>query len=324
MSDELNPEMSFEQALAMYMGGNVYEPQSTTQLDPAAVSNQPTETQVPAEVKPQETEVKDTPVEPAPDTRYSALEARVAELTAYLQQAQSKAKEDTKPAAKQEPVTDDFDSLFEADPVGAVKSRTKDPEKLRRLAQDLWYEELGDKAPQEYRSLKEARAARVEASKALAAVDQERKRNAEVVQRQAQQESEARYMGAVVGYVDQAKDEEAPLVKAAFKERANEVQQALYLHAVDLAERNGGQRPPSPQEVVAAYQKELLDWKRILNSMDLKPEPEKAPAPSPVPTSIRNTASQVQPAKAPVNELDNEYLFEQAMKAVYEADKANR
>lgn len=243
--------------------------------------------------KPQES----APVDPALKRlldREAAIQAREKELT-KLEAAKRK---------------------FKYDPVAAIREIDPDAP-LSEIAKALWVEELGDLAPPEAKQAKEFRGVRSEVEELRAQVEEERRRLSEDYARQQQELVYGQYTGAIKGAVGSIDASKYPLVAGFHKKHSDSVVDELLAIARQHAQTAGEVLPPD--QLVGRLETYLSRYQ--IGS------PEPAPAPPPEATqgsttqTLRNSHTQVQPNLKPADELDDDYLREQALKAVREDRK---
>jgi hypothetical protein len=311
MADEANTGMSFDEALALAVGHNpevntVYETMPEVKETETAAPVTGTETVATAtkEAAP----AQQTQAEPKEDfsQQKAVYEAQIAEL-----KRQASASDKPPIVASQ-----DWEEDLKVDPVSALKGLLGDKVNFRQLATDLWYEELGEKAPNEYRAMKEARAAKLQASKTQRALETESKRRDEERAVKGNQEAFDRYVGALQSFSQAAPPESHPLLQRLQKVHPEQAVQGLLNVAGRIVTQNKGASEPTPQEVASAFEQELAEWKRLLTEGDVVAQTPvaKEPDANPAPTSLRNIHTQVQPAKTEVDELDSDVLRAKAFK----------
>lgn len=206
---------------------------------------------------------------------------------------------------------------FKYDPVAAIRDIAPDAS-LADIAKALWVEELGDLAPPEAKQAKEFRGVRSEVEELREQVQEERRRLAEEYERQQQEAAMNQYTGAIKTAIGSVEPGKYPLVNGFYKKHSDGVVDELLAIAKQHAQSAG--EVLTPEQLVGKLE-------TYLGRYQVGPEP--APAPPPVETkqqvpvtqTLRNSHTQVQPNLQPADDLDDDYLREQALKAVREDRK---
>lgn len=210
---------------------------------------------------------------------------------------------------------EDAQKKFKYSPVEYIRKLAPDIN-LADLAKQLWYEQLGEAAPAEYRATREARAAKSTVEELRAEMEQrlqaERQRWSEESQRAEQEKAYNQYIGAL-GNVAKAPPDEYPLVKSFAQTSPERVHQALFKIAQKHAQATGGE-VLSPQECAAKLNSELSNLRTALGVQDSPSVPATKQAAPPVST-LRNKHSSVQPNRAMPDTLDPESKFNLALEA---------
>ena len=205
---------------------------------------------------------------------------------------------------------------FKYDPVRAIKALVPDAS-LGDIAKALWVEELGDLAPPEAKQQKEVRGVRSEVEELRAQVQEERSRLVEESARQQQEQALHQYTGAIRSAVTTIDASKYPLVAGFQKKHSDGVVDEMLAIARNHAQTVGEILPP---EQIAGILEGYLGRYQVGSPAPQPVQPKEAAPPAPTQsTSLRNSHSQVQPNLNPPNELDDEYLREQGLKAVREA-----
>lgn len=292
-------EMSFEQAIQLVEARRVERepetaPEPTPQTSPAPTPEPPK-------------------VEPAP----SPENVRAAQLAQYRAERDAAAKqieELQRKLADAETKTADVErerARFRRDPVGYLKEF--DPEiKRAKLAEDLWYEELGDAAPAEYKARRGAERAASLVDNLEARVDQKVEAKLAEFYRQQQEAVYAQYVGAVQAFVA-APPAELPLVKRYAAANPEGVTKA----ALKIAEKAAvGGRVLTPNEAAAQLERELTTLRSVLGVDATTTPTPTTPAAStttdPNPT-LRNKDQQAVASRTDAD--DDEVLFRSAIEA---------
>jgi hypothetical protein len=204
------------------------------------------------------------------------------------------------------------------DPVAAIKAIAPDVS-LSEIAKALWVEELGDLAPPEAKQQREVRGVRSEVEDLRAQVAEERRLLAEERARQEGELAMNQYTGAIKSTVDTVDAGKYPLVKSFHKKHSDGVVDELLAIARNHAQSTGEILPPG------ALLERLEGYLGRYQVQDVAPAPAVSPVETPQvaanPSTLRNQHTQAQPGLQPVDELSDEYLRAQAMKAVREDRK---
>ncbi len=311
-------EMPFEAAIAALRANKAAQqtpaPESTTPeasvpeakpAEPVRVEGSPGSAQPPAQaVAPTEAPgdqskpPESAPIDPALKgllDREARLQAREKELN-KLEAAQKK---------------------FKYNPVAAIRDIAPDAS-LAEIADALWVEELGDLAPPDAKKSKEVRGIRSEVEEIRASVEEERRRLAEEHSRQQGELAMNQYTGAIkstVGSVDASKH---PLVSGFHKKHSDGVVDELLSIARQHAQTTG--EVPAPEKLIDSLEAYLQRYQVATDSAPAPVVTQVVTPPAPAQT-LRNQHQQVQPNLQPADELDDDYLREQALKAVREDRK---
>lgn len=205
---------------------------------------------------------------------------------------------------------------FKYDPVAAIREMDPDAP-LSEIAKALWVEELGDLAPPEAKQAKEFRGVRSEVEELRSQVEEERRRLSEEYARQQQEQVYSQYTGAIKGAVGSIDAGKYPLVAGFHKKHSDSVVDELLAIARQHAQTVGEVLPPD--QLVGKLETYLSRYQIGSPAPTPAPPPE-ATQGSPTQT-LRNSHTQVQPNLKPADELDDDYLREQALKAVREDRK---
>ncbi len=207
-------------------------------------------------------------------------------------------------------------AAFAADPVSYIRSLVPDID-LDDLAKTLWYERLGSAAPPEYRAIKEARAARVDALKSRSAFETLQKRTAEDDARKQADAAEAQYVDGLRGYLASVPSS-FPLVQHLATQKPDVAVRMMHDAARMIAPGLG--RRPTTEEAAQAVQK-YLDEIGYVAPAPVPAAPTQTPASAPAtpPTTIRNSHSAVQPGRVPPDPNDPRVLRKQGLQAMAEA-----
>jgi uncharacterized protein (DUF2267 family) len=197
------------------------------------------------------------------------------------------------------------------DPIGYLKSLNPEID-LKQLAKTAWYH--GDpQAPLQHKQQQAMTRQEVEMNRRLAALEEEHKSRAENAKRQEQMDAnlraEAEYFGTLDSYVGaEGNLAGLDLAKAFVSQRPDMAKQSMQTLARGIVQRTG--KVPSPEQVAKALNEELAIYQ-----VTAPAAPQQAAPPQPQGTSLRNNSQSINPDRAPVDELSDEFLREQAMAA---------
>lgn len=204
---------------------------------------------------------------------------------------------------------------FKHDPVKAIKAIYPDAS-LSEIAKALWVEELGDLAPPEARQEREVRGVRSEVEELRAQVEEERRRLAEETSRQQGELAYNQYAGAIRAAVSAVDAGKYPLVAGFHKKHSDGVVDEMLAIARNHAQASG--EVLEPAQVLAVLEGHLGRY-QINGPAPAAAAPSTEAKAAVSSTTLRNSHSQVQPNLTPPDDLNDEYLREQALKAVREA-----
>lgn len=287
MSDIDDQASSFDAAIAAAMGARVAEP---TQEAPA-----------PEAAPAQEAAPAAPPVAAEPAIpkyildREAAIEAREAKLREHedAYNAWKKAKDD-----------------FSRDRVGYIKAL--DPEQSRaKLAEELYFDELGDKAPPEYRMSREAAQLRTENARMRAEFEGWKKEQEEAKAAAAQQAIVQEYHGKLAAYKPDAS--KYPML-AGLAQRKPELSANVMLQlGIQKAKETNGQVVLEGDAAAEAAEKFLKEQHEMYYGAVPAAQPTAAPV-----SSLWNSNTKTQTdAKIPDSkDADDKQLRKQALAAV--------
>lgn len=309
-------ELSFEDALAA-LTHIPDEPFAETapEAEPEPAPEEPSDAPEAAEAapEPEPAEEQPEPVEVEPEPQSKAL-SKLIEREHALEQRERKIREEQEALKELRAKVDEYKHWQEdikVNPIDFLRANLPEGTDLRQLATDLWYEANPDKAPRDYRAVKEARAARAEAVKA------------QRVRQQTQQETEQggeqalqQYIGSMKAYTASVDAAKYPLVSRYAKKAGDDrTVSALFAHANRRFEESGGQVVLTPEQAAAELEKELDLYASLgredkpAESSDARLETKEAPT---QPATLRNSHSQVQPNRVPEDELSDYALRKKA------------
>lgn len=203
---------------------------------------------------------------------------------------------------------------FKHDPVRAIKALVPDAS-LGDIAKALWVEELGDLAPPEAKQEREVRGVRSEVEELRAQVAEDRRRLEEEQARQQGEFALNQYVGALRAAVSTVESTKYPLVASFQKKHSDGVVDEMLAIAQSHAQSTG--EIPTPAQTLERLEAYLGRYQVAdVPPVPAAPKVETQPAPS---QSLRNSHTQVQPNLSAPDELNDEYLRAQALKAVREA-----
>jgi hypothetical protein len=200
---------------------------------------------------------------------------------------------------------------FAVDPIGAIKKLAESTEqKLADIAQDSWYESQGERAPSEYRAVKEARAARLESVRTQSVVKKDQETRDATQRQQVESASVNQFVDNLASYGKQADPEKYQLVRA-FSEKFPEKTAGWLWSAASTVTRQSGQ-VATPEGATAALEKELQDIKAVFlggqaSATPATPAPDPAKEPD-IPTTLRSESERVQPAREEQDPYSDEAL----------------
>lgn len=316
MSTEAEPEVTFEAALAAVQAAKAKQAPSTEV--PQAESAAPAEGHQPP-----------PPVTPAPSSQPDV--APVATTAAPSDQSKSQEPAPGKDLAlkqlldreaalqereKQIVALERAKRKFKSDPVSAIREIAPDVS-LSQIAKVLWEEDLGDLAPVEAKQSKELRGVRSEVEELRLSLESERQRLAEEKIRYEGEQAMNQYVGAIRSSVKELEASKFPLVSKFTQKHPDGVVEEM----LSIARRHSFTGEVlMPDQILDQLEKQLGRYQLADGPAPQVSQTVATSAPQ-TPTSIRNTHTQTQPSLQPANELDDEYLREQALKAVREDRK---
>lgn len=336
---EYENEMSYDEALAMALGQQI-EPVNVD--DPSQRAPEPGQEAVHAE--PSDPVVKNAPepsgkpAEPAPAVKTPApsvhpeVQKQLDAMKATIDQFEVVEEEAPPVRENQTPQnTVNFDEeltveeKFAADPVSTIMElATKAGVKPSSLAQDLWYEGQGDRAPNEYRAVKEARAAKLVSARTQSATQKAQKAREEQQRLHAAQANYNQYVGKLEAFSRDANPEEYKLIAAFAEKLPQKTLGWMYTTAETVARRKGS--PPSAEEVATELEKELRELAPIFVEQISKPADSAAATanveeepPAELPNTLRANVETVQPDRKPVDPYSDEALRQNARAAMAQA-----
>lgn len=301
-------EMSFEDAMRAATGQEP-APQPTEAAEEPAEGVQDETRQEAAPETPETPEAVETPPEEAPAQDRSL--ARIMEKEAALEAKQAAYDSSQAELDDLRSRLDRFEgtqAAFSQDPISFIKAVAPEID-LKRLAEGLWNEQLGEKAPPEYRQEKAASQHNRELAERMAKMEQAEQARQQSAQQQEAQRGLNQYLGALTTAAQSADPATLPLVAAMQEKHPQDVAVEMENIARAHARQTNGQ-VLSPEQVAQAYEQRLAKYQ-------LTAAPAKEPPPPAAQgTSLRNSSTQVQPDRAAADEMSDDYLHEQAMKAV--------
>lgn len=299
-------QMSFEEAMSAALSLNPVEaaPPAPTEAPPAPV-------ETPAET-PAAPEVPATPEAPkAPDSSMKALMDREA-ATVVKETALREAEVDIRQLRERVEKVEQAEASFLLNPADYIRNLAPGVN-LSKLAEDLWFEDLGEAAPKDYQLRKEVRGAKAEVHDLRKQQTLDAKRQAEEKSRMEAETALNQYVGGlkeVIPSLDAAKN---PLVKSLAAQNAD-MAIRMMLDAASYAAQEG--KMLTAAEAAEAVEHYLKQFAPLYAS---PPAPEVTAPPSepnvkPVPTSLRNSSVSVQNPRAPVDVNDPRVLRRNALK----------
>lgn len=198
-------------------------------------------------------------------------------------------------------------SRFMADPARYIKELYPEAS-LSDIAKALWYEDLGDNAPAEYKLSKTANIAKTEIQQLREELETERKRIAEENERMKAEVAYNQYVGAVTSFVKEV-PEDLTLVKSFAQANPDAASQAMLKLATQHVQATG--QVPTPEQCAKALQAELETFQKIF----VPAQPKAEPVTTAMPTTLRNKYQTIQPNRRDASNGDEESKFEAAFKA---------
>jgi hypothetical protein len=298
-------EMSFEDAMAQALIGDA-EVAPESPVSPAPVTETPEVLAAPAPVT-------EAPSEP---TTESAQESRsLARIMERESELQSKVDAYDSSQAELNELRSRLDryegaqSSFTADPISFIRSIAPEGTDLKRLAEGLWNENLGEKAPPQYLQQKAATHQNTEQGARLAKLEQANVERDTRYQQEAAQRAEGQYLGSLNSYAESVSQEASPLVSLMQARDPATVADAMENIARHYVRQTNGQIL-TPEQVGAKYEE-------YLSKHQLRPEVKQEATPPPAQgTSLRNSSNQIQPDRELEDTLSDEYLHRKALESI--------
>jgi hypothetical protein len=306
-------EMSFEDAMRAALESDAPDdsalPDFAQPDEPVAEQPPPAQEQQEAlPALPDDQEVSEQPAEEKPADRSLA---RIMEREAKLLEQQAKldaAQPELEALRTRVEAYESAQNRFAQSPTDFIKSMAPDMD-LKRLAETLWYESQGDKAPQAYLEKKAASRHNGELAERIAKIEQGEKERERQANQQAAQQTVAQYQGSLEAFAKAAPAESLPLV-AAMQEKNPQWVASTMLEAARVHARATNGQVLSPEQAAQAVEKHIA-------SFQVNQAPPQVTPPTPVPgTSLRNNSTQVQPDREHEDELSDDYLRRKAFEAV--------
>jgi hypothetical protein len=312
MQDQVqSPEqMSFEEAMRAALGRDPIEaaPEPVA-VEPKEPEAPPATPQVPAEA-PKPVEPAPKPAEAAPDPSIKALMDREAAAVAK-ESALREAEADIRSLRERVDAYEQARKTFLLNPAEFIRSLAPDVP-LSKLAEDLWFEDLGEAAPAEYKLKKEVRGAKAEVHDLRNQQTAEAKRQAEEKSRMEAETALNQYVGQLKETIPQLAADKNPLVKSLAAQNSD-MAIRMMLDAASYAAQEG--KMLTPAEAAEAVESYLKQFSPLFAS---PPAPEVKASPTeqnvkPVPTSLRNSSVSVQTPRVPADPNDPKVLRRNAL-----------
>jgi hypothetical protein len=184
---------------------------------------------------------------------------------------------------------------------------------LSKLAEDLWFEDLGEAAPKDYQLRKEVRGAKAEVHDLRKQQTLEAKRQAEEKTRMEAEKVLNQYVGGLQEAIPQLDATKNPLVKSLAAQNAD-MAIRMMLDAASYAAQEG--KMLTPAQAAEAVENYLKQFAPLYASPPAPEVPAPPPEPNvkPVPTSLRNSSVSVQNPRAAVDVNDPKVLRRNALK----------
>jgi hypothetical protein len=301
--------MSFEDAMKAALEADSDEPE----VDLGAEFVDPSE-----DVEPVQAEA--ATVEPAPEVEAAPTEepvpskslARIMERETKLLERETKLTEAQPQLEELKQRVESFEQAqrsFTNNPTEFIKSLSPDTD-LKRLAESLWYESQGQEAPKAYLEKKAATQQNKELVERLAKIEEGEQNRQRQAQEQAAQNTVAQYQGSLQAFAETAPAETFPLMSAMQSKNPDWVAGTMLEIARGHARQTQGQ-VLTPDQAAAALEKHIASFQ-----VSQPQTPQVTPPATPQGTSLRNTSTQTQPDREPVDELSDEFLRRKAYVAI--------
>lgn len=198
------------------------------------------------------------------------------------------------------------------DPAALIKSLLPENSdmSLSDIAKALWMEDLGEKAPEDYRLNKGLKQAKTEIERLREELEAKEKKREEEARSREQAAAYDQYVGSMSAYVKQASDA-YPLVKALAQANPDGAVRAMLEKAEKAAQIEGVVL--TPEQCAKAIQEELEVFQRILVPKTETAEPAARPAPAP--NTLRNKHQTIQQNREQTDISDREARLQAAIKA---------
>lgn len=292
--------MSFEEAMAAALG----EMPRGEPVEPTPEPEKPAPTPEPAKTAPPPAP---EPAKPAADQHLAALmerEARIIEQQAAFKAEREQHDNYLRDLQSRLDKFEDAQRRFRNNPAAFIRSLAPDlpPNKL---AERLWFDELGDLAPAEHRLEKQVLSTRDELQQLRDEIVAERQRLAEEQARMSREQA----MKQVVGTVP---DKNRLLKSLASKNP--DLATRMLLDADRMAKSQG--RELAPAEAAQLVEQYLSQFEGVFGAPPAAPAPvQPDPKASPAPTSLRNEHTRVQPSLTPESPDDPNVKRRRALEA---------
>lgn len=310
MSDPQLPEqMSFEEAMSVALGREPTGPK--VEAAPLESDKPDTPAEAVKDVGQPADKVDPIP-EPAkpPDANIKSLMDREA-ATVTKEAALKEAEADIRSLRDRVEAYEKARKEFLLNPAAFVRTLAPDVNPSK-FAEDIWFDELGEAAPMEYKLKKEVRGAKAEVHDMRNQQSVEAKRQAEEKARMEAEMAMNQYVGQLKEVVPSLDADKNPLVKSLAAQNSD-MAIRMMLDAASFAAQEG--KMLTPVEAAEAIEKYLGQFKSLFAP---QPAPD-ATAPlsdpnvKPVPNSLRNSSVSVQPPRVPADPMDPKVLRRNAL-----------
>lgn len=209
---------------------------------------------------------------------------------------------------------------FKADPAAYVRSLAPDAD-LSEVAKSLWYDRLGDQAPPEYRTAKDAKSALLEVERLRAEIQERDKRLSETQAQQEARVAEAQYVASLQSFATAVPDSYGR-VRALATQKPDVAVQLMYQAASTIAAGLAAEATPeqisaalTPDKAAAAVEQYLEGLAYPAPPAPAQPQAAAAPQADNT-TSLRNSHSAALPGLSPADPNDESMRRRKALAAV--------
>lgn len=309
--DDGDDGMSFEEAMQAALAVDADETPAEVPedfKDPTEADTTPDEVPVEAEAV-EAPPVEEPPVEAAP----SKSLARIMERETKLLERESKLDEAQPQLEALRQKVQQFEAAqqtFSKDPIEFIRSMSPDTD-FKRLAETLWYESQGGEAPKAYLDRKAATHQNRELDERIAKIEEGEQARQRQRQEQEANNTVAQYQGSLQAFAETAEAETFPLLTVMQAKNPEWVSGTMLQIARVHAQKSNGQVVLTPDQAASELEKHIASFQVA------QPQAEQVTPPAtPQGTSLRNTSTQTQPDREPVDELSDDFLRRKAYEAI--------